>query len=98
MTLVLVDTGAIYAAMDASDPNHAPARSRLRLLKQQRAEPLLTNFVLAETHALLLARSNAHAARRWLSTVTWRIERVSASDEYRAREIILGHIDKTYSY
>lgn len=67
-------------------------------LKKQRLEPLLTNFVVAESHALMVARLDAAVARRWLLGNLWRIERVSEDDEARARSIIARYTDKTFSY
>jgi predicted nucleic acid-binding protein len=98
MARALVDTSAVYALLDRSDANHARAAQALRTLHQQRGEPVLTNFIVAETHALLLSRLGAGLARRWLAAIVWPIERVTPDDEAAAREIICGHEDKTYSY
>jgi predicted nucleic acid-binding protein len=98
MARVLVDTSAIYALIDRDDANHAAARTGLTRMRKRRDEPILTNFIVAETHALLLARQGSDMARRWLSTQAWAIERVTPEDEEAAREIILTHADKRYSY
>jgi predicted nucleic acid-binding protein len=95
---VLVDTSAVFALVDRSDDNHAAARTVLAGLQKQRAEPLLTNFIVAESHALLLARLGSTIARAWLLGNAWSIERVSEEDEARARAIIARYDDKTYSY
>ncbi len=60
--------------------------------------PLLTNFIVAESHALLLARIGADFARRWLATNVWTIDRVTEEDEGEARQIIQRYTDKTFSY
>src|SRR5205085_2485025 len=96
--IVFVDTGVIFAASDTDDINHSAAKKLFRILKQHGDEPLLTNFVVAETHALFIARTGAHAARRWLAAISWQVRPVLPTDEERAREIIFSHIDKTYSY
>lgn len=98
MARVLVDTSAVYALVDRSDGNHQAARAILGNLRKRRVEPLLTNFIVAETHALLLARLGADIARRWLTSNTWPIERVTDDDETRARAVIVRYVDKTFSY
>ncbi|MCL4849634.1 MAG: PIN domain-containing protein [Acidobacteria bacterium] len=98
MAHVLVDTSAVYALVDRSDANHATARAALTTLRKRRAEPLLTNFIVAESHALLLARLGGSIARTWLLSNAWPIERVTEEDEARARAIIARYSDKTYSY
>jgi uncharacterized protein len=98
MAQVLVDTSAIFALLDRSDANHKPAEIALRSLRTRRTTPLLTNFIVAESHALLLARIGADVARRWLLGSVWTVERVSADDESQAREIIARYTDKSFSY
>jgi uncharacterized protein len=95
---ILVDTSAVFALLDRSDANHAAARSSLAGLQKRRAEPFLTNLIVAESHALLLARLGGAIARTWLLGNTWPIERVTGEDEERARAIIARYVDKTYSY
>ncbi len=98
MARVLVDTSAVYALLDRDDAEHAAAKSRLRALKRTRAEPILTNFLVAESHALLLARLGADVARAWLLGNVWAVERVTEADEAKAREIIREYTDKSFSY
>jgi predicted nucleic acid-binding protein len=54
MARILVDTSAVFALLDRGDANHAAARKTLDSLKRRRVEPLLTNFIVAESHALAL--------------------------------------------
>jgi predicted nucleic acid-binding protein len=98
MARVLVDTSAAYALVDRRDANHEAAREVLGSLRKRRTEPLLTNFIVAETHALLLARVGADVARRWLLGNRWPVERVTEDDEDRARGIVVRYTDKTFSY
>jgi len=98
MARVLVDTSAVYALVDRSDANHAAARTILASLRQRGVEPLLTNFIVAESHALLLSRLNPGLAREWLTRSRWPIERVTEDDEARARAVIVRYTDKTFSY
>ena len=98
MARILVDTSAVFALLDRGDANHPAARRALARLKKQRLEPLLTNFLIAESHALLLARLDAAIARRWLLTNVWPIERVSEADEARARSIVARYTDQSFTY
>ena len=98
MARILVDTSAVFALLDRSDTNHSAARRAMARLKKQRLEPLLTNFVVAESHAFVLSRLDAALARRWLLGNAWPIERVTENDEARARSIIARSVDKTFTY
>jgi predicted nucleic acid-binding protein len=97
---VFVDTGAYFALTFTGDQNHNAARSVYEQLAGERRQLVTTNFVLAETHALLLNRLNRSIALRVLESVdqsSTRIVRVSASDERLAREILRRYQDKDFS-
>jgi predicted nucleic acid-binding protein len=98
MARVLVDTSAVYALIDESDANHTAARRGLERMRADKDTPLLTNFILGESHALLLSRLGADVARSWLTRSIWPIERVTPEDEAAAKEIVRKHTDKSYSY
>ena len=98
MARVLVDTSAVFATIDRSDACHHAAREVLEDLRRRKVEPILTNFIVAESHALLLARLGPDIARRWLATSAWPIERVTEEDETRARSILGRYTDRTFSY
>lgn len=98
MAFVFVDTGAVFAIFDRSDAHHNEAKRRVSGLRRGRVHPLLTNFIVAETHALMLRKLGPHIARRWLLGNAWRVEPVLPADEQRARAIIASHTDKAYSY
>jgi uncharacterized protein len=98
MAQVLVDTSAVYALIDRDDSYHRRAAGILRSLEHRGLTPLLTNFIVAECHALLLSRLGADSAREWLLRQIWLIEPVTPTDEKRAREIIQRYVDKTFSY
>jgi len=98
MAQTLVDTSAVYALLDRSDANHRKAVTLLRLLTRRGLTPVLSNFIVAESHALLLSRMGPKIARDWLTKQIWPIEPITVSDEKKAREIIERYDDKTFSY
>ena len=63
--------------------------------------PFTTNFVVAETHALVLARTGRAVAARLLQELDrspdTTIVRVGVEDETRAREILAQYDDKDTS-
>jgi len=95
---ILVDASAVYALLDRGDACHQAARDSLEDLKRVRTEPFLTNFIVAECHALSLARLGASVARKWLLSNIWTVERITPDDEAEAREILRKYTDKTFSY
>jgi len=98
MAQALVDTSAVYALLDRDDANHRKAVTVLRSLPRRGLTPLLSNFIVAESHALLLSRLGPEAARDWLLKQIWPIEPITSVDERKAREIIQRYEDKTFSY
>ena len=98
MAQLLVDTSAVYALIDRDDTYHRKAVSLLRSLPRKGLTPLLTNFIVAESHALLLSRLGAEIARDWLLRQIWPVEPVTPQDEAKAREIIQRYTDKSFSY
>lgn len=97
---VLMDSSAYYALTTDRDPNHAAAYSILTRFARESPRLFTTNLIVAETHALLLARLGHATAVRFLteldrsSTV---LIRVSAKDEQRARAIIYQYDDEDFS-
>ena len=98
MAQVLVDTSAVYALIDKDDSYYRRAVSILRSLPRHGLTPFLTNFIVAESHALLLSRLGAQTARAWLLNQSWPIEPISLADEEKAKGIIRRYTDKTFSY
>ena len=97
-----VDTSGYYALADADDDNHVTAGSLLTALRSQRWRLVTTNFVLAETHALVLRRLGRAAALRALQDMTRSpatdLVRVTPGDEARALAILVQYSDKLFSY
>lgn len=98
MAQTLVDTSAVYALLDRDDANHRKAVTILRSLSRRGLTPVLSNFIVAESHALLLSRLGSQIARDWLLKQIWPIEPITEVDERKAREIIQRYEDKTFSY
>lgn len=95
---VIVDTGAFLAILYAKDKRHLSAGAALKYLALNNFNVFTTNFIMAETYALINSRLGSHYARIWLKNLVWLIERVTEQDEIRAREVLLAHTDKDYSY
>lgn len=98
---VLIDSGAYLALSDPAEAHHSMAQAIAARLDVQRWRPFTTNFVVAETHALILSRRSRRAALRVLrqidASTDTAVVRVSAGDERRAREVIHRYTDKDFS-
>ncbi|SRR5581483_6340934 len=97
---VLVDTSAYFAFINAREANHQPAQAIARRLATLRSQLYTTNFVVAETHALLLTRLGRAVALRFIEEIdasTTLTIRIDEADEQRAREIIRSYPDKSFS-
>jgi predicted nucleic acid-binding protein len=97
---VMVDTSALYALLDPSDGNHILAIATLRRIAATH-RLLTTNFLLAETHALILSRRGRSAGQSFLTQLQGNqtgVIRVLEQDEARAIEIIFEYHDKDFSY
>jgi len=97
---VFIDTSAYFALLDPRDTNHQDARACWTQLVDVRRHTFTTNFVIAETHGLMLARldhASAMAFLRQLPTSATTIVRVSARDEARGQQIIFQYGDKDFS-
>ena len=98
---VFVDTGALFAVFNRDDVHHAAAQSFLIRDRRVRRSFITSNFVIAETHALILRRAGRKPAFQFLRSMqsgATVIERISEGDEKRALEIITQYDDKDFSY
>ncbi|SRR5712692_9850844 len=98
MTAVFVDTGAFYAALNRKDGYHREAVQLFTRAVEQEWQLVTSNFVVAETHALILTRLGRDLATDWLRDVPAEVVRVTEDDEGKARRIIFGYRDKEFSY
>jgi predicted nucleic acid-binding protein len=99
---VFVDTGGFFALLCAEDRSHERASDLFAAADAQHWRLVTTNAVVIETHALLIARlrNGRHHGIEFLDRIVrtqFRVERVRASDEKRAIELLRRHKDKDYS-
>jgi predicted nucleic acid-binding protein len=95
-----VDTSAYFALANPQDASHREVRQTLEQIVTRRYGIFTTNFILAETHALLLTRVHRTVALQILTEIEESatvVVRVSARDERRAREILRQYTDKNFS-
>ena len=98
---VFVDSSAYYALSDLRSGQHGLAVQRADRVATERRPLFTSNFVLAETHALLLSRLGRAIALDVVTHIaagSTTVVRVSASDERRAWEIVRLNRDKDISF
>ncbi len=97
---VFVDTGAYAALANEGDARHYDAIDIARNLGRRRSLLYTTNFVIAETHALVVARANRMLALNMLERIdqgSGVTVRVDEGHERRAREIVASNRDKDFT-
>jgi predicted nucleic acid-binding protein len=95
--LVFVDTSAFYALADSGDAHHDHAVSAARMLSEGGGRPFTSNYVVAETHVLVLSRLGHRAARKWLRELSLHVEQVIEADQEAARALVLAEDGRDYS-
>lgn len=96
-----IDTSAYFALANKRDADHKRATTLLHSLAVGRVRLYTTNFILAETHALILKRLDRSLAASYVGGIyqsAMTVVRVSAADERRAWEIIGRYSDKDFSF
>ena len=94
---VLWDSSAILALLDADDADHARAVAVAREIASEERASFITNYIEAETHALLLRKLGRTIARQWLLTGGLPVVAALPAEEQSAREILARHIDKDWT-
>ena len=94
---VLWDSSAILALLDADDADHARAVDVARTIASEARPSFITNYVEAETHALLLRKLGRTLARQWLLAGGLPVVRAFPAEEQTAREILARHSDKDWT-
>ena len=100
MRHLFVDTSAYFALADRRDENHEAAVHLIHQLIKEPTQFLTTNYIVAETHTLLLNRIGYTTALRVIEELyksQTRIYRVGAAEERKAIEIIRMYADKEFS-
>ncbi len=94
---VLWDSSAILALLDADDADHEHAARIARKIAAERRPSFITNYIEAETHALLLRKLGRALALEWLLQGSLPVIRVLPGEEERAKDLLLSHADKDWS-
>ncbi|MBI2953656.1 MAG: type II toxin-antitoxin system VapC family toxin [Chloroflexi bacterium] len=97
---VLVDTSAYFALSDRTESRFPDAQAVHGRLVAERWRLFTTNFIVAETHALLLTRLGYSYALRFLNQLDQSptvVVRVAVRDEQQARTILHQYTDKAFS-
>lgn len=98
--VVFIDTSAILALMSSTDSDHKEAELIYKKIATE-YKLILTNFVIAETHALILSRmKNIKIASQWLSESAYKefnVIRPEKDVELEAIKQINKYNDKDYS-
>ncbi len=100
MSQLFVDTSAYFALTDRRDENHEAAVHIIHQFIRERTEFLTTNYIVAETHTLLLTRIGYTTALQVIEELfrsQTRIYRVREAEERKALEIIRTYTDKEFS-
>src|SRR5947207_13735812 len=66
---LFIDSSAFYAIVDTSDGNHTRAANIATRIAASTTKLYITNFIRAETHALILNRAGHYHADRFLHDV-----------------------------
>ncbi|MEA2638812.1 MAG: hypothetical protein QOF51_206 [Chloroflexota bacterium] len=92
-TDVFLDSSGFLALTNPRDSHHLQARATWQRITDDRLLTHTSNYVVAETHALFIARVGVPFATDFLRGVRrsrTRIERVTELDEARAESIIFS--------
>ncbi len=97
---VLVDSSGFLAGLNPRDEHYREARAIWDYLSDRRFRLYTTNFLIAETHSLIIVRIGHQHARTFLQNIARThitTIRIRASDEQQARDIVLRYTDKDFS-
>lgn len=98
----MIDSSFFYRLIDRSEHRHEECRVLLGQLIQAGTRLFTTNFLVAETHSLVLARTRrTDLGIRFLDLVQGSVHlmilAVTLPDEERANQIVRQHADKRFS-
>lgn len=95
-----VDSSAYLALLNPRDRYHEEAALVSRKLAAEHWQLFVTNFIVAEAHALILGRLGHPIARQFLAALlrsSTNVIRPTLADEQKARHIIFQYEDKDFS-
>jgi predicted nucleic acid-binding protein len=100
---VLIDTGAFHALSDTSDIHHATAITTFDDLAAAGTRLFTTDFIVAETHALILARlRRMDRALEFINSIYasqyTTIVDVTRADQQQAVALLNRYSDKRFSF
>lgn len=100
---IFVDSSAIYAVLNNKDLNHKKAQEIFKHAQNRKYSLVLTNFVIAETHALLLNRTRRidvalHFLNKVAYSKTFKIIRPNITQEAFALRELNKYRDKEWSF
>lgn len=94
---VLWDSSAVLALLDADDADHASAVAIASRIASEKRPSFITNYLEAETHALLLRTLGRSLAREWLLAGGLPVLKLRPDEEERGKEILARYADKDWS-
>ena len=96
------DTSALYAAIDARDAHHAKAARLMRQLAQANRKLVTSDYVIAETVNLAVARGGRVVGERLLQLLEnssgLRMEWIGRERFVAAKALFRKHADHDYSF
>ena len=97
---LFADTSFLYALVDPADRHHKVCSALLGQAEDEIRLIITTDFILAESHALLLSRLGGRAALTWLRQIRdlGCVERVTEADEESALQLLSRYDDKDFSF
>ena len=101
MKQVFVDTSGFYAFIDSDDRLHQKACTLFEKATEESWKLVTTNYIITETHALILSRLGRKLALGYLQGIfdgSTLVERATEKDENNALDLLLVHKDKDYSF
>lgn len=91
------DSSALLALLDGADRDHGRAAAIARQCAAERRPPVITNYIEAECHALLLRELGRQVALNWLLHGSMEMLRATPAEETSARYLLSSHRDKDWS-
>lgn len=97
MKSYFVDTSAIVAFLNNKDDKHEEALGVFKALAKQKCILVITDYIQAETHGLLISRAGRTIAQKFLEDNSWNIQTVTAVDKIKAITLLKRYQDKDFS-